>query len=211
MSNSKEQIDLRGLSCPEPVIKAKKLFDNPNTHRIEALVDDDICVNNMQRLARSLKAKCNVEDNKGYFTITLERGASVEAKQTPHTHTSPIASQTAQPSSGVGTVIFLAKDMFGEGDPDFSKTLVNLFLQTVFDSGLRPRAILLANSGVRLMAKNSQALKVLNDFKNDGCEVLACGLCVEFYKLKEEIPHEQITNMFAICEYLFAADKVIQP
>lgn len=211
MNNPKEQIDLRGLSCPEPVIKAKKLFDNPNTHRIEALVDDDVCVNNMQRLARSLKANCNVEDNKGYFTITLERGTSAEAKQPPHVHPSSVQSPTTVQPGGVGTVIFLSKDAFGEGDPDFSKTLVNLFLQTVFDSGLRPRAILLANSGVRLMAKNSQVLKVLTDFQQDGCEVLACGLCVEFYKLKDEIPHAQITNMFAICEYLFAADKIIQP
>lgn len=59
------------------------------------------------------------------------------------------------------------------------------------------------------MTPDSPALKVLNDFKETGCEVLACGLCVEFYGLKGKIPVEQITNMFAICEYIFAADKVI--
>jgi hypothetical protein len=81
----------------------------------------------------------------------------------------------------------------------------------MFESGQRPRAILMANTGVKLMAPESPALKVLNDFKAAGCEVLACGLCVEFYGLKGKIPVEQITNMFAICEYIFAADKVINP
>jgi tRNA 2-thiouridine synthesizing protein A len=194
-------------------LRTKKLFDNPEMTSVEALVDDDVCVNNLQRLARSLKAHCEVQDKKGYFAITLQRGAKAEAAGTPptHTHEAVVGAGTAQTPGAVGTVIFLAKDTFGEGDPEFSKTLTNLFLQTLFESGHRPRAILMANTGVRLMAKDSAALKVLNDFKNEGVEVLACGLCVDFYKLKDEIPKEQITNMFAICEYLFAADKIIQP
>jgi len=36
-------------------------------------------------------------------------------------------------------------------------------------------------------------------------------LCVDFYGVKEDVPKEQITNMFAICEYMMAADKIIQP
>ena len=69
----------------------------------------------------------------------------------------------------------------------------------------------MANAGVKLLAPDSPSFKVLDDFKNAGVEVLACGLCVEFYGLKGKIPVEQITNMFAICEFLMVADKVIQP
>ena len=218
----KQTVDLRGLTCPDPVIRTKKLFDDPETHCVEALVDDDICVNNLQRLARSLKATCHVVDSGKYFTITLEKppqagSAALPARDAgqslPHAHeiSKHAPSKEDTSASGVGTVIFLGKDTFGAGDEEFSKTLLNLFLQTAFESGLHPRAILMANSGVRLMAKNSPALKVLNDFKGNGCEVLACGLCVDYYKLKDDIPKEQITNMFAICEYLFASDKVLQP
>lgn len=209
----KQQIDLRGLTCPEPVLRTKKLMDNPETTAVEALVDDDVCVNNLRRLAKSLRANFQVEDKNGYFAIRLERGDKAETSMAPpeHTHPQPKGSSTVTVPSAVGTVLFLSKDHLGEGDPDFSKTLCNLFLQTLFDSGHRPRAILLINTGVRLLAKDSPALKVLNDFKNEGIEVLACGLCVEFYGLKGEIPAEQITNMFAICEYLYAADKVLQP
>jgi intracellular sulfur oxidation DsrE/DsrF family protein len=112
-------------------------------------------------------------------------------------------------SISVGTVVFLGKDKFGEGDEEFSRTLTSIFLQTMYEAGHRPRAILLANTGVRLLAKDSSSHKVLSDFKAAGVEVWACGLCVEYYKLKNEIPIEQITNMFAICEYIFAADRLV--
>ncbi len=61
------------------------------------------------------------------------------------------------------------------------------------------------------MDPDSSVYKVLADFTAAGVDVFACGLCVEFYGLKDKIPKEQITNMYAICEYLFSADKVISP
>jgi intracellular sulfur oxidation DsrE/DsrF family protein len=67
------------------------------------------------------------------------------------------------------------------------------------------------NSGVKLFSENSPFEKVLKDFQESGVEVLACGLCVEFYGLKQVVPKEQITNMFAICEYINAAAKIISP
>jgi selenium metabolism protein YedF len=208
-----EPIDLRGLTCPEPVIRTKKLFDDPATTAVEALVDDDVCVNNLQRLARTLKAQIEVVDRKGYFSVSLHRGERTLTAGAPpdHKHPQPVGASVANIPGAVGTVVLLAKDHLGEGDPEFSRTLINLFLQTMFESGHRPRAILLMNTGVKLMAKDSAALKVLNDFKNADVEVLACGLCVDFYGVKSDVPKEQITNMFAICEYMMAADKIIQP
>jgi len=210
VSDTNEKIDLRGLTCPEPVIRTKKTLDKADVTSVVALVDDDVCVNNLQRLANSLKAGFAVKDENGYFQITINKdGKTSNTNQSPE----PGADKASKNGSSneVGTVVFLTKDTLGEGDADFSRTLVNLFLQTAFDSGQRPRAILMANTGVKLMAKDSQALKVLNDFKAEGVEVLACGLCLDYYKIKEQVAVEQITNMFAICEYLFAADRVLTP
>lgn len=211
------RVDLRGLICPEPVLRARKLLDDPQVERLEALVDDEVCVNNLQRLSRTFNTSTQVKQLDGYFEVIIERLAGAGS--------APLLTQTGQVAAAepqtvaqrdasaarVGTVVFLAKDTFGDGDPELSRTLVNLFLQTVLESGHRPRAILMANSGVKLMEADSPVLRVLDDLKAGGCEVLACGLCLEFYGLKEQVPREQITNMFAICEYLFAADKVLAP
>jgi selenium metabolism protein YedF len=204
------KVDLRGLLCPEPVLATKKLLDDPQVERVEALVDDDVCVNNLQRLSRTFGASTRVRELDGFFEIVIDRAGAqaAAAEQAPESSAGELPAETQ--GQKVGTVIFLAKDTFGDGDPEFSRTLVNLFLQTALESGHRPRAILMANSGVKLMAPDSPVLKVLNDFRQSGCEVLACGLCLEFYGLKDKVPKEQVTNMFAICEYLFAADKVLQ-
>lgn len=212
-SNSKtveKKIDLRGLICPEPVLRTKKLLDDASVGKVEALVESEINVNNLNRLARSLKLQFASKPQDENFLVTIERSKS--DGKTEHAHVAATNLEASQSSDQkVGNVVFLGKDKFGDGDPEFSTTLINLFLQTMFDSGQRPRAILMANTGVKLMAPDSAALKVLNDFKEAGVEVLACGLCVEFYGLKGKIATEQITNMFAICEFMFAADRVISP
>jgi selenium metabolism protein YedF len=206
----KQKVDLRGLTCPEPVLRTKKLFDDQSVDCVEALVDDDVCVNNLQRLARSLKAVSTVKEKDGFYLVDINRGASGAQAPEPDYQTSSRSIPELADKAKL-TVIFLSKDTFGQGEPEFSRNLINLFLQTVLEAGHQPRAILLANTGVKLMAPDSPALKVLQDFKARGCEVLACGLCVEFYGLKDVVAKEQITNMYAITEYLFAADKVLTP
>ncbi|HEY9758489.1 MAG TPA: sulfurtransferase-like selenium metabolism protein YedF [Oculatellaceae cyanobacterium] len=222
-----KQLDLRGLTCPAPVLKTKALLDDKEVQRVDVLVDGEVNVNNLSRLARSLKlmvTSTSEEKTEGKcFKVTITRhkddaerttaDAADHSHRTVPTSNASSTQETAAKSKddSVGTVIFLSKDKFGDGDPEFSNTLLSLFLQTLLSSGHRPRAILLANTGVRLLDKKSSSYKALEDFKAQGVEVLACGLCVEFYGLKDQIPTEQITNMFAIAEFLFAADKVLTP
>lgn len=217
-AKNEREVDLRGLICPEPVLRTKKLLDDTSIQKVQAIVDGEVNVNNLNRLARSLKMQFSSEPRDDNFVVTIKRTKAEDGQTNQssssgfqrHSHADASATKSATPTE-VGNVVFLGKDKFGDGDPEFSTTLLNMFLQTMFESGQRPRAILMANTGVRLMAPESPALKVLNDFKEAGCDVFACGLCVEFYGLKGKIPVEQITNMFAICEYIFAADKVISP
>ncbi len=204
-----EKVDLRGLTCPEPVIRTKKLFDDLSVNTVEALVDDDVCVANLERLARSIKASISsTKQEDGHYAVSIARAQHVRAPLASTAHT-PAQSQTT--SAIPSTVVFITRDQLGHGDEDFGRTLLNVFLQTLLESGHKPRAILMANTGVKLMASNSAVHKVLEDFRKAGTDVLVCGLCVKFYGLEDQIRKEQITNMFAICEYLLAADKVLTP
>ncbi len=200
------QVDLRNLTCPEPVLRTKRLFDDPEVNQVQALVDDEVSVRNLERLAKYLKATATSTKTAEGFQVRISRHAN-ESSPSPLIAIG-LQTSTAQDKT---TVVFLSKDSFGEGDEEFSRTLLNLFLQTFFETGQKPQAILMANSGVKLMAKNSPVLKVLEDFHSAGVEVAACGLCVDYYGLKDDVPANQITNMFAICEYLAAADKVLTP
>lgn len=203
------EIDLRGLACPEPVIRTKRLLDDKSVQRVQALVESEVNVKNLARLARSQNVSMSCSNEGDFYRIVLTKGET-----SPRNPLEDLALREAQKETNknrVGTVVFISKDTFGEGDRDFSQSLLNVFLQTLFDSGHRPRAILMANSGVKLMAPEGNVLQVLNSFGEAGCEVLACGLCLEHYFLKEKVPVDQITNMFTICEYLMTADRVVTP
>jgi selenium metabolism protein YedF len=206
--NHNVTVDLRGLVCPEPVIRTKKIFENNLIERVEALVDDEVNVQNLSRLARSIKVGFQTKPDGKHHRVILERSpGGVQPENIVETQ--PQSSTIKEERNS--TVVLITKNTFGEGDQEFSEHLLNIFLQTMYDSGHRPRSILMANTGVKLMGPNSPFAKVLDDFQKAGCDVLACGLCVEYYGLKEIVPKEQITNMFAICEYLDAAGKVITP
>ncbi len=225
--NIAERLDLRGLMCPEPVLRTKKVLDGKPEGAVEVLVDSDINVMNLTRLANSLGLFLEAKESQDGYRVVIsstktESPTSPTNKTDPgHTHAASFGntsaktaykpSDSANSQTKANTVLFIAKDAFGEGDRDFSVNLINVFLQTVLQAGHRPQAILLANTGVRLMDPDSSVNKVLNEFKDAGVDVFACGLCVEFYGLKEKIAKEHITNMYAICEYLFSADKIISP
>ncbi len=214
-----KKVDLRGLACPEPVLKAKRLLDDQTVERLDALVDDLVCVNNLKRLARSLKATATCQEQNGSFLVVIDRSLSAATggdvtgdtatSIDNESHTSAFPADKA--ATGSGTVVFLSKDTFGQGDPQFSRTLLDLFLQSMLEAGHAPTAILIANTGVKLLAPESPSRHVLKEFQERGCPVLACGLCVEFYGLKEHIHDSQIINMFAIVEYLQEASKVLTP
>lgn len=208
-----DAIDLRGLVCPEPVLRTKKLIDDESLKQITVLVETEINVKNLERLAHSKNIHLTSSKEGEHFKVTLQRPESLV--QDSDNGEENVAAATSKIAAGVdesvGTVVFLGKNTFGEGDPDFSSSLLNVFLQTIYDSGHRPRAILLANSGVKLFARDSNVRPVLQQFEEAGCEVFACGLCVEFYGLKEDVPTEKITNMFSIVEFMMTADKVISP
>ncbi|HMP51054.1 MAG TPA: sulfurtransferase-like selenium metabolism protein YedF, partial [Candidatus Melainabacteria bacterium] len=167
----------------------------------------------LERLAPSKNIHLTSSKEGEHFKVILRRSESLV--QDNQAGEQSVAAATMERAVGVdesvGTVVFLGKNTFGEGDPHFSLSLLNVFLQTLYDSGHRPRAILMANSGVKLMARDSNVRPVLQQFEEAGCDVFACGLCVEFYGLKEDVPAEKITNMFSIVEFMMTADKVISP
>lgn len=47
-----EQLDARGLSCPQPVILTEKMIEQFKKGKIEVLVDTDTAKENISRLAR---------------------------------------------------------------------------------------------------------------------------------------------------------------
>jgi selenium metabolism protein YedF len=201
------EIDLRGLACPEPVLRTKKILDQKSTSPISLLVDTDVTVKNLERLSKANNAQILESQKIGdHYRVLIAPSSEDTLKEEKKDLT--------KDQTKVGPVVFISKDSFGTGsapeDHTFSNHLLNMFLQSLLVTGHPVDAILMANSGVKIMA-DPAFKEILEKFESAGTKVFVCGLCVDYYKIKELVASEKITNMFAICEYLMTAERVIEP
>ena len=67
----KKIVDASGLSCPEPVLKLKRIIDS--TNEIELLTDSQACVGNCRRFAESKGLRVLVNGGDGQYTMTLTK------------------------------------------------------------------------------------------------------------------------------------------
>ena len=67
------------------------------------------------------------------------------------------------------------------------------------------------NSGVKLVASDSEYLNILKDIEGLGIEIIACGTCLDYYHLKEKIGVGRVSNMFEIVTSFNEATNVIRP
>jgi len=66
------QIDARGLSCPEPVMRTMKAVDAGNTE-IEVLLNSKTSVENVTRFATNKNFKVEKKENGGDTTLILTK------------------------------------------------------------------------------------------------------------------------------------------
>ncbi len=66
-------VDARGLSCPQPVVEAKKVLDKVSGGRIEILVDTVTSRENVLRFGRNAGWKGTFEETDGTFKVILEK------------------------------------------------------------------------------------------------------------------------------------------
>lgn len=73
----------------------------------------------------------------------------------------------------------------------------------------RPSRIIFMNSGVKLVARDSEVIDDLRALEKQGIEILACGTCLRYYNLKEAVEVGRVSNMYDITAALLDTDKII--
>ena len=65
------EVDVRGFSCPIPVVKTKKAIDGNPGKKIAVLVDSKVSVENVSRLAESRGYSIGVAEIGDEFRLSL--------------------------------------------------------------------------------------------------------------------------------------------
>ena len=196
-----------GEQCPIPVVKATRALramTEPGV--LEVLVDNEIAVQNLTRMASGhhLEARAEKRDG-GVFAVTMEVREPVGDAAAEEPELTCISDQRSS------LVVAVDTDAMGRGSEELGRTLMKGFLFAVGQLPERPKTILFYNGGARLTTEGSDSLEDLKKMEAQGVEILTCGTCLNFYGLTEKLRIGTVTNMYVIAEKMLNAGNVVKP
>ncbi len=199
MNPTSKIVDARGLPCPQPVILARQALMEGGFETYEVIVDNEASKENLLKFAAY--SQCAVERvaSAGSETrILLKPREGATASGLPEA--TDITALTCEPAAR--PVVLITSDGIGRGDDDLGRLLMRGFLYTLSVSEAPPQRVIFMNAGVKLAVEGSDSLENLRKLADLGVEVLACGTCLEFFKLTDRLAVGAITNMYEITEHL---------
>lgn len=200
------RIDARGLACPEPVIQTKKALEQGGFEELEVVVDNPAARDNVSRFVVYAGAGLlQVHEEGGLFRIRIAPGAGSTRKGLEDgafeaCDEAPQAAPSVPPLAGMTVLISSAE--LGRGEPSLGALLMKGFLYSLAEAETPPKRLIFMNAGVRLCCEASESLPNLKRLAQAGVEILACGTCLDFYKLKESLALGRISNMYEISSCL---------
>ena len=194
-------LDCRELQCPRPVLETRKQILAHPDEPVQVRVGNDIAQANVTRLATK----------EGFSVTATNKGDEIVLELTPQEK--PQTSQTPS-TTKKGTdnsVIYIASFCMGRGNDELGEVLMRNFICTLLESSPLPSTILFVNGGVKLTCEGSTVLEPLQRLEESGVTINVCGLCLEFYELKDQLKVGQVSNMLDTVEAMQQADIIIQP
>lgn len=107
------------------------------------------------------------------------------------------------------TVIVFTRCGMGSGPEELQQILAKKFLQLTLDSNQLPAKILFYTEGVRLACRGSTVIDILNEFENNGVELILCQTCLTYFNLVDQVEVGIVGGMGDILESIQKAEKTI--
>jgi selenium metabolism protein YedF len=201
-----KEYDVRDLACPGPVLKLRGLLDD-GEREIEFWVADDLCRSNVTRFAASRKIETAVEaKDDGTFVVSFHAGDDAVGDKALTSPAQDTVAITAGP-----TVVQITASTMGTGDDELGALLMRSFVKTQADLDTKPDAILFYNAGVKLCCEGSLLLDDIRALEASGIEIIACGTCLNYFELGDQLAVGRVTDMLEIAGRLAAAGRLVRP
>ncbi|MDO5048106.1 MAG: sulfurtransferase-like selenium metabolism protein YedF [Anaerococcus sp.] len=198
-----KEIDARGIECPMPVIMAKRLVKE-GLDEFKVLVDEKIAVDNLKKMAKQVSYDVLVsEENSSDFKLSFKK--SVDKKASGEDLTI-----NCKANSSDNYLVVFDDEGIGNGDPEFSKKLLESFLLALSEADNLPKYVICYNKGVFLTSLRENTIEDFKKLEEAGVKILSCGLCLDYYKLKDDLKVGSISNMYEIVD-LMTQFRVVRP
>ncbi len=202
-----KEYDVRDLACPGPVLKLRKLLEE-GEREIQFWVADDLCRSNVTRFAASRNIKTAVGPNDdGTFLVTFQVGEG--AVSAGPGEEDLLAG--GLPAAAGPTVVQITASTMGSGDDELGALLMRSFVKTQADLEIKPESMVFYNAGVKLCCEGSLLLDDIRALESSGIEIIACGTCLNYFELGDQLAVGRVTDMLEIAGRLAAAGRVVRP
>ena len=204
------EIDVRNLACPGPVLKLRDLLDE-GEREVAMRVADELSRSNVTRFATSRGAEVTAEDpGDGSFVVRISAGDDAAGSRPGEEELLDCA---VPESAGAGgpLVVQISAVTMGTGDDDLGSLLMRSFVKTQAQLERKPAAILFYNDGVKLCCEGSVLLDDLRALEASGIEIIACGTCLNFFELADQLRVGRVTDMLEIASRLADAGSIVRP
>lgn len=203
-----KQLDERGKQCPMPVIETKQALETAAPgESIEVIVDNEIAVQNLTKMANHKQLKSHAEKKSdSEFRVVIENGTEGNGEKAAEEEVVCIPDTRSQ-----GMIVVLSSNQMGSGDEALGRLLMKGFVYAISHQDELPEKILLYNSGAFLSCEGSDSVEDLKEMEAQGVEVLTCGTCLNHYHMEDKLMVGGVTNMYDIAESMTKAGKIIRP
>jgi selenium metabolism protein YedF len=186
-------IDMKGKPCPIPVVEAKKALRGLTVGQtLTVLVDNDIAVQNLQKMA----------DGMGYGTAYEQLG-DVEYS------VAICVAAASKNEAGPGFVVAIGRNRMGAGSDALGEMLMKSYIYSLSAMNPPPSHILFFNGGAYLSCEGAATLNDLQALQEKGVDIQTCGACLNYYGLKDKLRVGGITNMDYIATTMAGANRLI--
>lgn len=190
-----DRLDARGQACPIPVIMARKAIQafGKEGGQLSILVDNDIACQNLEKMAKGMGMAFERKQCGEDYLLTIATGKIAVAEQN---------------ENGGGMLVAFSQNKMGE-NAELGEILVKGFIFALLEQKPLPEKLVFFNSGVKLLIKGANTEKDLDALRQAGVELMACGTCVNYFGIKDELIECEIVNMYDIAVALSNAQRVV--
>jgi len=198
-------VDARGLSCPQPVVLAKKALES--NKKVKVIVDNETALENVKRLGMKLECDVRVQAKSGdLYEIQMTRRADFDKNQ------DFVSSCCETGAAKTGPfVIVVSENKMGRGNDELGAVLIKAFLHTVAGQAKKPDVMIFYNTGVTLTVQGSDVLEDLKQLESEGVQILVCGTCLNYFEIKDKLAVGTVSNMYDIVETMSGAGRLLTP
>jgi selenium metabolism protein YedF len=189
-------IDCSGKACPLPVIETKRALESEDVNEVAVLVDNPVSCENVMRFLESQGFTVTIMDEGGKHRI--EGTKNREAASHPATDQKKL-------------LVFIDGETVGRGSEELGAILMRSFLLTLKELNPLPWRIIFINSGVKLAVDGSPYLDALNGLVTSGSDIISCGTCLDYFRLKDKLMVGRVSNMYEIESSFLEATNVVKP